>query len=143
MKKLFLKITSSDGNCQDVAVLFLRLFVGAMMLTHGWAKLSAFPVLSHTFPDPLGIGSMMSLILILFAEVGCSLLLILGLLTRLATLPLLFGMSIAILITHGADPFSARELPILYMGMYVVLLFTGGGRFSLDATIRYQLKFTR
>lgn len=143
MKKLFLKITSSDGNCQDVAIFLLRLFVGGMMLTHGWAKISAFSVLSHTFPDPLGVGSMMSLILILFAEVGCSLLLIFGLLTRLSTLPLIFGMSIAIWVTHGADPFSARELPIMYMGIYVVLLLTGGGRFSLDETIRYRLKSIR
>lgn len=143
MKKIFFNITSTDRNCVDVATLFLRLFAGCMMLTHGWAKLTMFSTLAHTFPDPLGLGSTTSLILILFAEVGCSVLLILGLVTRLATLPLIFGMLVAIFAIHGADPFSARELPVLYLGMYIVLLLIGGGRFSVDEVIRYRLKLTR
>ena len=140
MKNLFLKLTSADRNCQDVATLFLRLFVGCMMLTHGFAKIAMFSTLSQTFPDPLGVGSTLSLIMILFAEVGCSFLLILGLFTRLAAIPLMFGMIMATFVIHAADPFSVKELPLLYLGIYFVLLLTGGGRFSLDEAIRYRLK---
>lgn len=143
MKKFFFKITSTDRNCMDVAALFLRLFAGCMMLTHGWAKIVAFPTLMHTFPDPLGMGSAVSLTMIILAEAGCSVLLILGLLTRLATLPLIFGMLVVIFALHGADPFSAKELPILYIGIYIVLLLIGGGRFSLDEMIRYRWRSTR
>lgn len=139
MKKFFFKLTSADKNGQDVATLFLRLFAGCMMLTHGFAKIAAFSTLSHTFPDPLGVGSTLSLLMILFAEVGCSFLLIFGLLTRVATIPLLFGMGMVVFVVHGADPFSVKELPLMYMGMYVVLLLTGGGRFSLDEVIHCRL----
>ena len=143
MKKFFFKITSTDRNCVDVATLFLRLFVGCMMLMHGWAKIVAFPTLAATFPDPLGMGSTVSLVMILLADVGCSVLLILGLLTRLATLPLIFGMVVVTFVIHGADPFAAKELSILYIGMYIVLLLIGGGRFSLDEMIRYRWRLTR
>lgn len=143
MKKLLLKLTSADKNSTDVALFLLRLFVGCMMLTHGFAKISAFSTLSHTFPDPLGVGSTLSLLLILFAEVGCSFLLIFGLMTRLATIPLMFGMAMATFVIHGADPFSVKELSLLYLGIYFILLLTGGGRFSLDEAIRSRLKLTR
>lgn len=139
MKELLLKLVASDRPHLDGGLLFLRLFVGGMMLfVHGMAKLLAFPELSQSFPDPLGIGSTFSLVLILCAEVGCSVLLLLGLMTRLATLPLLFGMLMAFFVIHGADPFAARELPLLYIGMYVVLLWTGGGKYSLDEIIRQK-----
>lgn len=139
MKQLLLKLVTSDWKHMNGALLFLRLFVGIMMLTHGWAKLSAFTGLSDSFPDPLGVGSTLSLVMILLAEVGCSLLLMLGLITRLATLPLMFGMLMAFFVIHGADPFAVRELPLLYLGIYVALLWTGAGRYSLDEVIRRKL----
>ena len=119
MKELLLKLVASDRKHLDGALLFLRLFIGGMMLSHGWAKLASFSTLSATFPDPLGVGSTLSLLLILFAEVGCSCLLIFGLMTRLAALPLMFGMLMAFFVIHGADPFAVRELPLLYLGVYV------------------------
>lgn len=139
MKQLLLKLVISDRKHLDGALLFFRLFVGCMMLTHGWTKLSSFSALSGTFPDPLGIGSTLSLVLILGAEVGCSILLILGLLTRLATIPLMFGMLMAIFVIHGADPFGVKELSLLYFGMYVVLLWGGAGSYSVDELIRRKI----
>lgn len=140
MKKLMNRCFAADTSNQNVALLFLRLLAGCMMLTHGWAKLMAFGTLAATFPDPIGLGSTLSLVLIIFAEVGCSLLLIFGLLTRLATLPLMFGMCVAIFSIHAADPFQAKELPVLYLGVYFVVLLMGPGRFSLDSLICSRLK---
>ena len=135
MKELLLKLVASDRKHLDGALLFLRLFIGGMMLSHGWAKLASFSTLSATFPDPLGVGSTLSLLLILFAEVGCSCLLIFGLMTRLAALPLMFGMLMAFFVIHGADPFAVRELPLLY----VFLLWGGAGSYSLDEWIRRRI----
>lgn len=137
MKELLLKLLSTDQRYSDRGILFLRLFVGIMMLVlHGWAKLSVFPTLSQTFPDPMGLGSTLSLVLIIFAEAGCSLLLILGLMTRLATLPLMFGMLVASFGVHSAGPVSTQELPLLYLATYIVLLWTGAGKYALDEVIR-------
>lgn len=132
MKKLIKFCLSEHKAGRDFGLLLLRLLVGGMMLTHGCAKLGAFGTLVHTFPDPIGLGSTASLILILFAEVGCSLLLLFGFFTRLAVFPLIFGMCVAGFVVHNADAFQTKELPLLYLGIYIVLFFTGAGRFSLD-----------
>lgn len=139
MKDLLLKLVASDRPHLDGALLFLRLFAGGMMLTHGWAKLSSFGDLSETFPDPLGVSSTLSLVLILLTEVGGSMLLIFGLMTRLATLPLIFGMLMAIFVIHGEDPFAVRELALLYLGMFGILFWSGGGKYAVDEIIRQKL----
>ena len=139
MKGFLLKLVASDWKHFNGAILFLRLFAGGLMLTHGWAKLSSFSDLAERFPDPLGVGSTLSLILILCAEVGCSLLLIFGLLTRLAVIPLIFGMLMAFFFIHAADPFAVKELPLMYTGIYLALLWSGGGKYAVDEIIRRNL----
>jgi putative oxidoreductase len=71
-----------------------------------------------------------------FAEFFCSILLILGLFTRLAAIPLVIGMAVAAFVVHGADPFAAKELSLLYLFIYVALIFTGPGRHSVDYVLR-------
>ena len=51
--------------CSNAARLFLRLFVGILMLTHGIAKIENFDTLVDTFPDPIGLGTL-TLPLIIF-----------------------------------------------------------------------------
>ena len=97
--------------------LFLRLFVGILMLTHAFPKIANYPTLSLTFPDPLGIGSQLSLLLTLLAEGLCSLLVIAGALTRLAVLPLVFDMCIAAFVVHAGQGFAQKELAVLYLGL--------------------------
>ena len=105
------------------------------MLTHGLAKLTSFSELSSTFPDPIGLGGTLSLVMIICAEVGCSIFLIVGAFTRLATIPLIFSMLVVLLVVHGSDPFQVKELPLLYLGVYIFLFFTGAGKISLDSIL--------
>ncbi|MGV3486756.1 MAG: DoxX family protein, partial [Planctomycetaceae bacterium] len=70
----------------SIGLLLLRLSLGSFMLVHGMQKVMNFTALSEAFPDPIGLGSQLSLILAVAAEVGCSLLLMIGLLTRLSAL---------------------------------------------------------
>lgn len=113
-------------------LLVLRIAIAGIMLTHGLPKLGKILDGNWQFGDPLGLGSGLSLGLTVFAEVGCSLLLVAGLFTRLATLPLLFTMLVAFFIVHAADPFGDKELPLLYALIYATLFFTGPGRYSVD-----------
>nr|WP_301040363.1 DoxX family protein [Muribaculum intestinale] len=64
---------------------------------HGLYKINDFDQMALTFPDPLGIGSELSLILAIFGEAFCSMMLILRLLTRLSLIPMMFTMCIAFL----------------------------------------------
>lgn len=123
----------SSDRWFDSAILFMRIFIGAMMLTHGIGKIQNYNAIVNSFPDPLGIGSAVSFTLITLIEVGCSVLIIMGLFTRLATLPLIFGMYIATFIAFPEKTFAEGELSFVYMGIYIMLLVSGGGRYALDA----------
>ncbi|MEZ4815584.1 MAG: DoxX family protein [Bdellovibrionota bacterium] len=121
------------GSTQnDLGLLFLRICSGGLMLSHGFPKLQNWYSLSGSFPDPLGIGSTLSLAGAVGAEFFCALLLVLGLATRLAAVPLLFTMLVAAFLVHGADPLQKKELALIYSGMYLALIFLGGGKYSLS-----------
>ncbi len=136
MKLLWLNERNDSAVSKDLGLLLLRLVVGAFMMTHGWAKLSNFSMMSEQFPAMLGMSSKMALSMIVFAEFFASIALILGLLTRLSVIPLIIGMGVAGFVAHGGDPFSVRELPLLYFSVYVVILIAGAGRFSADGLIK-------
>ena len=119
----------------DEALLLLRVAFGLMMMVHGWQKFSKFSELSGVFPDPFGMGSTLSLSAAIFAELGCSILLILGLGTRLALVPLIITMLVAIFIAHGADPWSKKELAVTFLSAYAALFVAGPGRYSVDHAI--------
>lgn len=59
-------------------------------------------------------------------------LVVIGFGTRLAALPLVFTMGIAAFVVHGSDPWAKKELAVLYGAVFLVLFFTGAGRFSVD-----------
>ena len=90
--------------CSNAARLFLRLFVGILMLTHGIAKIENFDTLVDTFPDPIGLGTL-TLPLIILVEVGASILVMVGFLTRLALIPLIFSMIVAAFLTFPTFAF--------------------------------------
>jgi Predicted membrane protein len=129
----------SVGLTGSVYLLAARIIFGSTFLLHGWQKWNQAEELLQTFPDPLGVGSQASLVLALFAEVICSLAFILGFLYRLALIPMIFTMLMAFFVIHGNDPFAIRELPFLYLILFLFLLFTGPGRFSVDALIKRVL----
>jgi len=115
----------------SVGLLILRLGVGGMMMTHGYDKLINYADKVEKFPDPLGIGSQMSLISTIGTEFVCSIFIILGLATPLFAIPLAFTMFIACFVIHAQDDFATKEKAALYLTTYLTLIFTGGGRFSL------------
>ncbi|WP_319591801.1 DoxX family protein [uncultured Draconibacterium sp.] len=133
MKKLFQTKLNDTGV--DLSLLLLRLATGGFMLTHGIPKLQRLLAGEMQFGDPLGLGPEVSLVLAVFAEVVCSILIVLGLGTRLAVIPSIVTMAVAAFIAHGADPFGRKELALLYLVGYIVLLLSGSGKFSVDRLI--------
>ena len=87
--RLFM-IFNSRAMAGDLGLLLLRLSMGGtMVIQHGWPKLSGFADRMDKFSDPLGISAPVSLALIVFAEFFCAVLVVLGLWTRAAVIPLL------------------------------------------------------
>jgi putative oxidoreductase len=127
---------SPVGTIASIGLLVLRVGSGGLMLVgHGMGKLTGFGNLASTFPDPLGVGSTLSLVMAVFAEVVCSAAVILGFATRLAVVPLVVTMVVAAMIVHSADPFQTKELAIVYLVFFVTIFFTGPGRYSVDAIL--------
>jgi putative oxidoreductase len=83
----------------------------------------------------MGLGPQFSLILAVFAEFACSILLILGLFTRISLGFLIFTMIIAAFVVHGADPFEKREMAFIYLSIYLMIMAFGAGKFSVDHMI--------
>jgi putative oxidoreductase len=117
----------------DAGLLILRIGVAGLMLTHGVPKLiSLFGNEEIQFADPFGLGQATTLMLAVFAEFLCSLLVLVGLGTRLAVIPLMVTMLTAIFVAHAGDPFRGKELSVFYFIIYLVLLITGAGKYALD-----------
>lgn len=122
----------TKGNI-DLGLLILRLWFGLeMAIAHGLPKVIKIFNGEFGFPDPLGLGSTLSLILVAFAEFVCGILIALGFFTRLSIIPYLFAMLVAAFVQHWGDPWSKMVNPLMYAVAAIVLLITGPGRYSLD-----------
>ena len=120
----------------DAALLVLRLYLGlTMLLGHGWGKLLKFQTAAPGFPSPIPqLSPQVAYGLMVFAEVGCSALLIIGLLTRFASLTLLINMIVAFVVVHEMNIGGPKsgELAFLYLGGFLALFLAGAGKFSAD-----------
>ena len=126
----FLSTKNVYGAFGSLGLLILRVAVCAMMLTHGMHKLLNFSEISPHF-NPIGLGVPLSLALVVFAEVFCAIAVLLGFLTRLAVIPLIITMCVAVHF-HAGQPFAAKELALLYLAFYTAILITGPGCYSID-----------
>jgi len=137
-------ITGRGGEwLKDVGLLVLRAWLGlSMLVLHGWPKVQGMAEKSASFPDPLGVGSAMSLNLVVFAEVLCALLLVVGLAARFALVPLVVTMAVAFFIIHGGALTGEGngEMAFVYLAGFVALLVAGPGRYSLDHYIIRALR---
>ena len=134
MKNTFTS-TRFGNNAVHVSLLLLRLGLGIMMLNHGLPKMMNYTNMAPGFFDPWQISSHFMLALVVFAEVFCSLFLILGLFTRWATIPLIVQMIIVIFMVHVDDGFGKQELGAHFLLGYIVLWLLGPGKMSLDQLI--------
>lgn len=120
----------------DVGLLIMRVPAGLLMaLCHGYPKLMSWSAKSASFPDPLGVGSAASLALAIFGELVCGVLVAAGVATRAAAVPVVITMLVAAFVIHGDDPFKKKEFALVYAIPFLALVFTGPGRFSVDARL--------
>ena len=120
-----------DSTLDSAAKLLIRLGAGGLILTHGLPKIGRLfgegPV---KFADPFGLGPEISLVMAIFAEVICAVLVIIGFKTRIATIPLMLTMLTAAFYAHWSDPFGKKELPLLF---FLAILVMGPGKYALDS----------
>ena len=128
-------------DLSSVGLLWLRVFAGYGMATHGYAKVFGGGMGQMTqgvagmgFPFPAFFAWAAAL-----SEFAGALCLALGLGTRIAAGFIFITMSVAFLKVHAADPFSTKELAFLYWAISGALMLIGGGRLSVDALKRRRV----
>ena len=131
MKK-FLSTQYSE-NAFNMASLALRLVFGLLLcINHGFEKMLHFGKFEYIFFDPFHIGHRWSLVLAIFAEVFCALMLVLGLFTRAAALVLVIEMAVAAFLFHKGTSLSVHEPALTYLAAFFAVLMVGPGRISVD-----------
>lgn len=133
MKKLF--STGYTTSAFNVGLFILRIGVGILMIHHGYDKLVHFQEYAGKFINFMGLGASVSLSLAIFAEFFCSIFLMLGLFTRLAVIPLVIDMAVAVTIAHKSDVFGNGERGSLFFLIFLTVLILGPGRISIDGMI--------
>ena len=131
--------TRYSDTAFNFATFILRIGAGSLMIiNHGIMKMNHFSQMSNGFMNPFHIGSSATLSLVIFAEVFCSALIVLGLFTRLACIPLIFEMAYAFIKVHHLNYAAGQgggEPALLFLTCFLTLLLTGPGRISIDKII--------
>ncbi len=133
MRKLL--STKYSAGAFNTAMLLLRLVAAGLMLKHGYDKMVHFDETAKEMINFLGIGQRPTTALVIFAEFFCSLFLIIGLFTRLACIPLIITMIVAVVKAHNSDFMGEGQTATLFLGCYLVLLLLGPGKVSVDSMI--------
>ena len=138
MKRLF--NTNFNHESLHFMLLVLRICIASFMIVHGYQKLGWLTAGGEIqFADPIGVGVTASLYLTVFAEFFCSIFLLIGLGTRLAAIPLIITMLVAVFIVYGSAGFDKKEIGLLFLLIYVFLLVCGPGKYSIDHLISRSL----
>ena len=142
MKLLTASYTSGAINA---GLLILRVGMGVLCIPHGYDKIVNFNVYKAQFLNFLGIGQAASLGLSIFAEFFCAILVVFGLFTRFACIPLVINFFVAVFLAHGGDIIfymsngqmkGTAEHPMMYGIAFLSLFIMGPGRYSADGMIR-------
>ncbi|HAA38923.1 MULTISPECIES: DoxX family protein [Pseudomonas] len=123
----------NESRHQDLGLLFLR-GSGALFLlwVHGLPKLLNYSEQLKLIEDPFHLGAHVTLLLAIFAEVLCPLLIIAGVLVRLACLPILAVLLIAMVVVHPEWTLLEGQFGWLLLIMFTTLLISGPGRLVLS-----------
>lgn len=128
--------TDTNGRSISAGLLILRVLAGFSLFSkHGLEKLTGYSIMVQHFPDPIHIGAHASLAYALISDGICSVLVILGLATRPAAALILINLLTAFFLVHHAAFLSNPhvELVGVYIAVFASIVFTGPGRFSIDA----------
>ncbi|CRM57750.1 DoxX family protein [Pseudomonas sp. 58 R 12] len=119
----------NESKQHDLGLLFLR-GSGALFLlwVHGLPKLLNYSEQLQLIEDPFHLGAHITLLLAIFAEVLCPLLIIAGVLVRLVCLPILAVLLIAMLVVHPEWTLLEGQFGWLLLIIFSSVLVAGPGR---------------
>jgi putative oxidoreductase len=123
---------------QDAALLLFRFVAGLSLATHGWAKIQSPEKFLNYLATKLSLPAFLGYAAI-YAELLGGVFIALGFLLRPSAFFALMTMLVAAFYAHGGDPFSKKELSLLYAASCALLLALGGGRYGVDSALWKRL----
>ncbi|KII36777.1 MULTISPECIES: DoxX family protein [Pseudomonas] len=131
-----------EERSRDLGLLFLRVSGGLFLLwVHGLPKLLDFTAQLQLIEDPFHLGAHLTLILAIFAEVLCPLLIVAGLLARLACVPILFVLLVALLVVHPQWSVAEGQFGWLLLILFTTVLIAGPGRLVIPVRLPGVLRY--
>lgn len=125
----------------DAGLLVLRVGVCLILfIKHGYGKIFDFSQMAHHFPDPFHIGMTASLIIAMISDGICSLLIVVGLATRWASLYAFVNILVAWVFVHHflflGNQADHGELVLLFVVVMAAIFIAGPGRYSVDHLLK-------
>ncbi|WP_186230842.1 DoxX family protein [Burkholderia gladioli] len=121
-----------SGSTADAALLFLRVAASLLVLAvHGLPKLLHVRAQLAAIEDPLHLGAPLTLGFAIFAEVLCPLLMIAGIATRLAALPILAVTVVALTLVHPDWSLQQGQFAWMLLILFGTVAIGGAGRHRL------------
>jgi putative oxidoreductase len=134
--------TQWDERLQHLGLLFLRISGGLFLLwVHGLPKLLNYSEELLRIEDPFHLGANVTLSLAIFAEVLCPLLIVAGVLVRLACLPILTVLLIALLVVHPQWSLAEGQFGWLLLILFTTVFIAGPGRLALNVRFAGVLRY--
>lgn len=149
LKRFLLR--STGYSYPNMGRLFLRLFIGIMLMQFGLDQIADFQICKDTFPSVFGMGSQCSLVVMIIIEIICSLFIMAGLLTRVISVPPFIAMAIAEAALLSGSTASVNAvikpwpwletgvIPVMFMGIYFFLFLVGPGKISIDYMLSLRI----
>jgi putative oxidoreductase len=130
-----------DERVQDLGLLFLRVSSSLFLLwVHGLPKLLNYSAQLQVIEDPFHLGANLTLMLAIFAEVLCPLLIIVGLLVRMACLPILSVLLVAMVVVHPQWSIEEGQFGWLLLILFTSIFIAGPGRLALNVRFAGALR---
>lgn len=120
----------------NMGILLLRVIFGGFFVYYGYLKIISYYEILPVFTDYIGIGSKLSFQLVIFAELVGGFLVLIGFWTRLAVIPIFITMVVVYFIAHAKDPFTVKQIALLYLLLSLVVFILGSGKYSVDALLQ-------
>ncbi len=140
MRDIYLRFTKKLDSIQWLCLMLLRLVLAFGFYGAAVEKIKNFSTVVKWFESlDIPLATLMT-ILVIVIEMAGVFALMLGLFTRIASIPLMGIMCVAIFSVHWKYGFSATnrgfEIPLYYLCMLFTLFAFGPGRLSLDTWIK-------
>ena len=143
MKKIIKKITSvfPPSNTFNIAMLFFRVAISVeLIIAHGLKKIGIGVSEAEKIPNPLHLPEAINQCFAVASNLFFPVFILLGLFTRLAILPVLAVTLTGYFLLHWNDSLLEKDMPFMYSVSFLLILFLGAGKYSLDYLINKKIK---